>query len=1211
MQETQTPTSPDGPKAAPSRKPRRALRRTLRWTAIPLASLLGLLALVVLGLWMFLTPGRLTPMVEKMAGEYLHAELHFDTIQLSLFKHFPHITLEAKRGEIISTVFRDGPDSLRAGVPRRADSLLRFERFSLTLNANALLAKKIAIRRIALESPEAYAYVSPAGKANWEIYDADTTASDTTQLDWGLFVRRLMVRGKGLITYESAPDALWAQIELDSLTLRGRRDNRYKIGLACRASLQQDTLRLCDTLPLDLHGGFTFDLKQPDRVSMQELALNAAGLPAVLDGTLAYSADSVAGDLAVRMNPWELQRLIGLVPEQMAPEAKNVTTDLTADFNAQVRGSYCFASGKLPWLRLDCLIDKGSLRYRGVKATLDRLKLDMSAYYHPARPDSTGVVVRHLTLRGSGMTLQGSASAWNLEGNTRMQTDLEGTVDLDAVRAMYPLPNNIEARGTVGFKLKADVRKNQLNPRQIGQGHINASLDLDNFLLNMPEDTILLLAHGGRIRFGANESRQRREGDALIPPGEQVVYLSLRADSLDVNYKEQIEVLASGVRMRAQNAASAFGGDTTVIHPFGGSAEVRYLELNTLDSTWIKTEEATLAFKFQPSPENPAIPKMNLEVGAMGLAFKNQADLYQLHGTDLRLEASMVDMNRAGRRERMLDSLQQVYPAVPRDSLLVQLRARNQAQNRARRERAQARPADDFASEDIDMTVDKEIGDLLRKWNAKGSIYAIHGDASTPYFPLPTALKNVDIAFTTDEVDLNGTRILAGNSQMQLTGKIANLKRALRGRGHLRVDMKLVADTLDLNELILAANAGLLYAESDSSFKEQVIQGTGDNVAQAMAEADKAEAQTAGQSALIVIPSNVEATFDLEVTHGIYADIVLRSLTGEMTMRDRCLRLNELKAVTDVGEMDLTALYATRSRTDITAGFDLEMHRVKVDRLIDVLPSVDTLLPMLRSFEGVVDCELAATVALDTAMNFLLPTLQGVGRIHGDSMVLLDGETFTEIAKMMKFKNKKRNMIDHISVEMIIRDNQIELFPFVIEMDRYRAAVSGIQCLDMSFNYHISVLHSPLPFRLGVNIFGTPDKYKFRLGRARYKSINVPSYVELIDSTRLNLRQTLQDVFRRGVEAASLKSLHSATNVSLPSEYTAPEEGLSTADSLLLREQGILPGDTVLSTDSVSVAIPEVMPEPTKAQLREARKAQKQAAREARRNAEGTSTEEE
>ena len=87
------------------------------------------------------------------------------------------------------------------------------------------------------------------------------------------------------------------------------------------------------------------------------------------------------------------------------------------------------------------------------------------------------------------------------------------------------------------------------------------------------------------------------------------------------------------------------------------------------------------------------------------------------------------------------------------------------------------------------------------------------------------------------------------------------------------------------------------------------------------------------------------------------------------------------------------------------------------------------MLPMLRSFEGVVDCQIAATAAVDTMMNIDLSTLNAACSIHGENMVLLDGETFTEIAKMMHFKNKQRNLIDRISVNMLVRDNQIEPVP--------------------------------------------------------------------------------------------------------------------------------------------------------------------------------------
>ena len=169
---------------------------------------------------------------------------------------------------------------------------------------------------------------------------------------------------------------------------------------------------------------------------------------------------------------------------------------------------------------------------------------------------------------------------------------------------------------------------------------------------------------------------------------------------------------------------------------------------------------------------------------------------------------------------------------------------------------------------------------------------------------------------------------------------------------------------------------------------------------------------------------------------------------------------------------------------------------------------------MLKSFEGIINCQIAATSQIDTNMNFMLPTIEGVARIKGDSLVLLDGETFAEIAKMMKFKNRERNLVDSIAVEIAINDNQIEIFPFIMKMDRYTTAISGKQDMDMNLNYHISVLKSPIPMRMGINITGNLDDFKFKIGKALYKDTNIPVYSKVIDSTRINLLDRIKGIYR-------------------------------------------------------------------------------------------------
>ena len=51
-------------------------------------------------------------------------------------------------------------------------------------------------------------------------------------------------------------------------------------------------------------------------------------------------------------------------------------------------------------------------------------------------------------------------------------------------------------------------------------------------------------------------------------------------------------------------------------------------------------------------------------------------------------------------------------------------------------------------------------------------------------------------------------------------------------------------------------------------------------------------------------------------------------------------------------------------------------------------------------------------------------------------------------------------------VEATVANNRVDVFPFIMEMDRYRAAIAGSHHMDKSFHYHISILRSPYPSAL-------------------------------------------------------------------------------------------------------------------------------------------------
>lgn len=1147
----------------PQRK-KSLIRRIVKVCCILLAVIILLIAFTAGSVLMILSPSRLTPIVNKYSSQYLDASVRFDTVTLSLWEHFPHVSVKLSGGEIVSHALQSEPDSVKAHIPAAADTLLRFDELVVALNLPRLLASQAMIRYVGLTAPEIYAFVSPSGKANWEIY-SDTTTSDSSNGEnpFEINFSRIEIHKKGHLVFDDRSQSLFAETDIDQLKIRKFLIDRYKTDVQLTVSVRKDTLQMCEQLPITLSGGLSFDFKRADALALHQLSLKIDEFPIRFDGKITFASDTLkTDDLRCDISSLAFNRIVALAPQSLFPRIKNIDTDLEMSLKTRMMGDFNVAEQLFPHIEAEFTTNGGHFAYVGSPTKIDRFKIDALLQYDPDRTDSTGVKLNEFDIEGSGIRLAGEATIWDLLGDPSITTKMSGSVNLDTLSQLYP-SENMFVSGNLKINAIAKFRKTDLCIEKFGNTRIGGMLSTDSLLIDIPKDSLFLLAHNGSVQFGSGF----RRFDSIEQFDEEMLRIRIDADSIDLHMKDQSRFAVSKASTTLQSAVASLSGDTTAVHPIQGTISAQLFDAMLSDSSRMKLSRVNSSFGIKPSADDPKIPELSLTFDAGDLWANDRINRCDFTDSRVDFHATLIRNKIDTARQRiLLDSLQKIYPSVVRDSLF----SHHIAQLRT------SRQPDDFAAADLDLSLDKNIADKFRRWNASGSIRAASGRIATPYFPLPNRIENADIEFTTDEVKLEKTVLKSGESSLELNGKISNLKQVLLRNGKLKIQMSIESDTLNFNELIHAASVGSQYTNSSESYKQSVAEAENTEELQQVIEEQSGITDSTYENALLIVPSNIDAQIDLQSRYGIYGTLHLNSLKGSFIARDRCLQINNLNAATDAGGMVLTALYATRSKKDIITGFDLELHEVKVDRLIDLIPSVDSLLPMLRSFEGVVDCQLAATAAVDTMMNIELPTLNAACSIHGENMVLLDGETFTEIAKTLRFKNKDRNLINSISVNFLVHDNQIEIFPFIIEMDRYKAAVSGIHKLDMSFDYHISVLKSPIPFRLGLNISGTLDKFKFRIGKAKYKDENIPSYVTLIDTTRINLRHTITDIFHKGINAARLDQIEKVIPVVDTAAVQTQMEPLSKADSLQLQQEGIIEQDSLPTADT----LPEIRPVP-------------------------------
>jgi hypothetical protein len=363
------------------------------------------------------------------------------------------------------------------------------------------------------------------------------------------------------------------------------------------------------------------------------------------------------------------------------------------------------------------------------------------------------------------------------------------------------------------------------------------------------------------------------------------------------------------------------------------------------------------------------------------------------------------------------------------------------------------------------------------------------------------------------------------------------------------LDLKIRSNRLNANELLEAYQRGSKFIAANAI---KLNENMSDE------EYMKTVAQTASKDttltySLIVVPANLIANVSLQCNEVDYSDLKISWLAADLAMKERCAQITNTIATSNMGDIYFEGFYSTKTKKDIRAGFDLNMDDITADKVIQLFPSVDSIIPMLKSFKGNLDCEMAATTDLDTNMNFVTPTIKGVMQIGGKKLSLDETGGIKKIAKLLMFRNKDTGYIDDMSVNGLIDNNTMEIFPFVLKVDRYTLAMSGKQNFDQTFKYHISVLKSPIPFRFGINVFGSFDNWKYRLTRARYKNTNVPVFTQQLDTVRRNLVYSIHNIFARGVELAmkenaSAKSMIDRQKTAVGYNPDAPVDTLSAAE---------------------------------------------------------------
>ena len=1075
-----------------------------------------------------LSPSVMTKLVNKYANEYVDGELKFSKASISMFRRFPNVVLSLEDFSItypadrFDQIEKEGAQGhlIHKGCGAEADTLASFRKFSASINVPALLTSTIHIPHVRLDKPRIFAHSYYDGSTNWDIFKtgsdetdipeeeievADSTQTESSPLQ--LSIGRIWMSGRPLIVYTDSRDTVFASISMKRFVLRGNAKSKHaytgKIGMTLDSMfvagrLGRDTLALgLDRLylhegnrsvtvdaaaktfmatngygrmmiPVSMNGDIEFPKEYEGHILTKNFIVDIASIPIIADADINLAEEGISAKGGIRIEKCNLKPIIDRYAVRFIPQISQYSTDIFLGMN----------------MGFDV-------------CAKDRMAINADLKELTAEASGLGV---SLKLKANDVT--GSDPKISMDGQFRAR--------LDSLTALIPDSLGLDARGTLTAHIKGNARLSQLNIYNFSNADLSGELAADSLIVSMPNDTINAHIDSLKIILGPEQVTIGKDVKKVL----NLMGITGTIAKADISYKDAIKLHTEGFLVSAKNSMDGeITMDTLSLHPFSGRLAAKKLSMTDSEGTSIRLNNSSNSFRIMPKRGKANIPTLSLTSRNERIFLRSQYNRAALTNANLQARAALNTVERRQKAKAFMDSLSRAYPDVPRDSLLAHMM-------KAAGSRKVILPSwmqeEDFNKHDIDISLDKTLAKYFREWDLTGGMNVERGMVMTPYFPLRNSLGGFDLKFTNDAVSINKFDIKAGESNLSATGKLSGLKRALLGRkGALKLDVDINSEGVNADQLLSAYTTGMNFnpetfkgnseSISDKEFLEQVIIDT---------------AAAAVAPALIVVPGNIMAEIRLNASNIKYSDLHINTMTADLIMKERCVQITDTKALTNMGDISMEGFYSTKTKNDLKTGFSLNFKDITAEKVINLMPAVDTIMPLLKSFGGLLNCELAATAQLDTNMNIIMPSINGVMRIGGENLTISNNEMFNKLAKVLMFRNKKKGQIDKMTVEGVIKDNRLEVFPFILEMDRYMLGLSGIQNMDMSFRYHASLIKSPFIIKLGMDIYGPDfDNMKFKIGQAKYKSKNVPVFSTVIDNTKINLVESIRNIYDKGVDA--------------------------------------------------------------------------------------------
>ncbi|MDE6560794.1 MAG: hypothetical protein K2K75_05400 [Muribaculaceae bacterium] len=1113
----------------------------------------------------FLDSERLAPIVEDFANEYIDGHLKLGSIKIGFQPRFPILGVELEDLYIISHAFDSLPSQQRGLLPNYADSLLTLDYMSGALDLKRLLVdNELALHDVTLRGLGVNLVIAHNGKANYDVLriPSDTVESSKDKKP-GFRINRFSLDQPKEIRFYNAADSTSASVLLlTNAAIDGNQQPTYRLKINGNVTSPKATLLTnLDQINFGVNGKIYWNPSEPGLVAMDEMELQGAFIKATVSGEIDLKENPIIRKCVIELQPTAICDLISFLPDSIQEEHKlyapYFSTDAAIGGKAELLKPMNLATDTLPTARIDINMSPSYLDYGN--ARLKDIALDMIVRTETNMPDRTILDIKRFNIAGPGTQFKASALISTPVSDPAFETNVEGKIDFKDLPpiVLEKIPGYLA--GVISTNVQAKGRLSMFKPEYLHRLTADGLITASNIYFLSADTSKMVEVGKAKIEL---DSKRIVDNLPLLKAKVNVDTATILVSGVDlalgsINLDAEIE----DTRKSAAQLA------TTRMMPILGNLKVgRFNIISITDSAGARIRNIGGKVRVQGLRQNGKIPEILADLKIGNVSAGSLSDRILLH--DTKVNASLYKMESKPNAKHSSEKKKNIsthkeYTYISPTDVYKYVYYKRTHRKHTRRVYGET-GADD--EELLIWNLTPQFKRFLNEWKLRGSVETSNSRMLTPLFPIHNRITKVALKFNNDTVNISNISLQAGRSDITLSGLISNVRRALTSSTHndLKGNFSLLSDTIDINELSASVFTGASYASDKRHGKIRKMDSKDDKTLEE--RLDALSKIGPGRSSPVLIPVNIDANLKIGANHMLYSDLDMQNMGGDLMVYDGGINLHNMKADSDAGNLSLSALYSAPKASDMQFGFGLQVKDFNIAKFVRLVPAIDSITPLMHDFSGTIGADLAATCDLDSGMNIVLPSLNAAIKITGDNLAFIDPEKYRTLGKWLGFKNKADNTIHNLNVEMTVADGLMRVYPFAFNIDRYRLGIYGYNNINMDFNYHLSVLKSPIPFKFGITIKGNPKKYKVRFGGAKFNEDTAIESVDIVNNARINLVDQIENVFKRGVRNSRFSKLQIARPAGFDSDM---DLGLSKEDSLRLIQEGILQApDTTKNADS-------------------------------------------